>query len=128
MNRPASRDSATGLTAKDVLEIYETGKHRRYNLLFSVNGGAFAIARLITPDPEHAALVLGGLTLPWLAAGMIFFTLVMTTDIHQFGLRMRGHQSDLFGAPGRVVLWLLGALVAGGWLLVGFAGEVRISR
>jgi len=27
-----------------LFELYENGKHRRYSLLFSINGGAFAIA------------------------------------------------------------------------------------
>jgi hypothetical protein len=31
----------------DVNKAYEDGKHRRYGLLFAVNGGAFAIARLL---------------------------------------------------------------------------------
>ena len=35
------------LTVKDALELYENGKHRRYSLLFSVNGGAFAIAKIL---------------------------------------------------------------------------------
>jgi hypothetical protein len=32
-------------------KAYENGKHRRYNLLFSVNSGAFAVAKLFT-DPK----------------------------------------------------------------------------
>lgn len=30
-----------------VFSDYEQGKHRRYSLLFSVNGGAFAITQLL---------------------------------------------------------------------------------
>jgi hypothetical protein len=39
--------SSTQLTLKEASELYENGKHRRYSLLFSVNGGAFAIAKLV---------------------------------------------------------------------------------
>jgi hypothetical protein len=41
-------------------KTYEDGKHRRYTLLFAVNGGAFAVAKLFT-DP-HTANVLESLT------------------------------------------------------------------
>ena len=33
-------------TYRDAFEIYENGKHRRYTLLFSVNGAVAAIAKL----------------------------------------------------------------------------------
>jgi hypothetical protein len=32
----------------DIFRAYEEGKHRRYNLLFAVNGGAFAVAKLLS--------------------------------------------------------------------------------
>jgi hypothetical protein len=32
---------------------YEDGKHRRYELLFAVNGGAFAIAKLPLCSPRR---------------------------------------------------------------------------
>jgi len=32
--------------APDSLKYYEDRKHRRYSLLFAVNGGAFAIAKM----------------------------------------------------------------------------------
>ena len=70
---------------KDAIEIYENGKHRRYALLFAVNGGAFAVARLLAGQPADV----GGLTQGMLSAGMAAFTIVMAYDIWQFGLRMR---------------------------------------
>ena len=33
-------------TYKDAVTIYEDGKHRRYTLLFSVNGAVAAIAKI----------------------------------------------------------------------------------
>jgi hypothetical protein len=68
---------------------YESGKHRRYELLFAVNGGAFALAMIqLEPNKQEAAMVfLGRLTLDDLALGMIAFTLIMAFDIAAFGNR-----------------------------------------
>jgi hypothetical protein len=38
-------------------KAYEDGKHRRYNLLFAVNGGAFAVAKLFADEKAVAVLV-----------------------------------------------------------------------
>jgi hypothetical protein len=104
---------------KEAFELYENGKHRRYGLLFSVNGGAFAIAKLLKGVPEK--IVLGDLSLWQLSLGMIVFTIVMTWDIFAFGLKMRtAYLQDAFGTPGEIVLLLLGALLCLGWYLVGF--------
>jgi len=79
---PSSQD-------KEAFELYENGKHRRYNLLFSVNGGAFAIAKLLTGELGKAGVVLGGLNMYELSIGMIVFTLCMGFDIGAFGYNMR---------------------------------------
>src|SRR4051794_14013698 len=75
---------------------YESGKHRRYELLFAVNGGAFALAKLFPdyaqfePSKQEAAMAfLGRLSLDDLALGMIAFTLIMVFDIAAFGVGMR---------------------------------------
>jgi hypothetical protein len=119
---------ADELSAKDGLDLYETGKHRRYSLLFSVNGGAFAIARLLVDTATDSRVVLGGLTLARLSLGMILFTAVMVYDIFMFGIRMRTildrpGRPDVFGMPGKLVLLLLGLLIATGWFFVGFSGR-----
>ena len=123
---------ADGVTATDLFELYETGKHRRYTLLFAVNGGAFAVGRLWAENPDGAAAVLGGLTLSALAVGMAAFTAVMVADIFTFGEKMRRVLAldgvgtpviEVFGPIGRIVLLLLGLLVVVGWLLVGFGGH-----
>jgi len=96
---------------------YEDGKHRRYTLLFSVNGGAFAIAKIAAGhDPAQA---LGNLTIGELSVGMILFTILMTYDIFAFGIRMKKkYVHDAFGGPGKIVLILIGLLICAGWLLV----------
>jgi hypothetical protein len=105
---------------------YEAGKHRRYGLLFSVNGGAFAIAKLLAD--ESSANVLGGLTLEDLSLGMILFTVLMVIDIFLFGQNLRstlpadafepdGLTVPLFGTPGKWVLVLIGLLICAGWYL-----------
>ena len=91
----------------DSFKAYEEGKHRRYNLLFAVNGGAFAIAKLFSE--AKMAPVLGTLTLPQLSFGMIVFTTVMVWDIFAFGQKMRtAYLPDQFGWIGKAVLLLIG--------------------
>ena len=107
------------LTAKEAFDLYENGKHRRYSLLFAVNGGAFAIAKLLAGGVASPEMVLGGLRLWQLSLGMVLFTAVMVWDISEFGLKMRRtYLSDAFGPQGRIVLLLLGGLIGMGWILV----------
>jgi len=116
-----------GMHLPDSFKDYEAGKHRRYGLLFSVNGGAFAIAKLLSDD--KTAAVLGALTLAHLSLGMILFTVLMTLDIYMFGRNLRstlpadafdphGQTVAIFGPPGRFVLLLIGLLLCAGWYLV----------
>ena len=88
--------------------------------MFAVNGGAFAIARLLTAEPGKPGVVLGSLTLQELAIGMALFTAFMTWDIYVFGLKMRAaYLRNSFEWQGKAVLIVLGALQVAGWLLVG---------
>jgi hypothetical protein len=114
---------------------YENGKHRRYELLFAVNGGVFALAKLI-PDITKAASnpatpFLGHLSVDHVALGMIAFTAIMFVDIEAFGLQMRGWHyriypkergwgllKNTFSLIGFFVLFLLCTLLCGGWYLV----------
>ena len=108
-------------------QAYETGKQRRYSLLFSVNGAAFTVAKLlIGPKPD---LVLGGLSLQSLAIGLIAFTVLMSVDIFFFGQHMRSTIPDapgtsrsdyleVFGPIGKAVLVAIALLLCGGWALV----------
>lgn len=104
------------LSEKEFLDLYEGGKQRRYNLLFSVNGGAFAIAKLMEA-PEN---VLGGLSLRQLSLGMTLFTIIMVADIFVFGISKKKKNQDVFTGVGMTVLFCVGALICAGWLLVGF--------
>jgi len=98
-------------------KAYEDGKHRRYSLLFAVNGGAFAVAKLFADS--HTSNVLGSLTLRQLSIGMILFTVVMVLDIYMFGEKMRTqYLPDTFSWQGKTVLLLLGLLICAGWFLV----------
>ena len=98
-------------------KVYEEGKHRRYSLLFAVNGGAFALAKLIT-DRDHSSPSLGGLKLSYLCYGMALFTIVMSIDIYAFGCKMRStYLPDSFGWQGKLVLMLIAVLICSGWIL-----------
>lgn len=104
------------LSTKDELDLYENGKHRRYSLLFAVNGGAFAIARLAGEGRD-----LGALSLSLVSLGMIVFTMIMTLDIFAFGLWCRKRfVESVFGRIGQVVLGSIGSLICAGWMLVIF--------
>jgi hypothetical protein len=118
---------------KDAYTLYEAGKKRRYELLFSVNGGAFAIAKLLTISkdqvlPSSQYQVLGGLSLAHLAIGMGIFSILMVWDIYAFGEKMRDRhlKREVFGLEGKAVLILLGLLIVLGWFLV--APDTPISK
>ena len=99
-------------------KAYEDGKHRRYELLFAVNGGAFAVAKLFAD--KACPNVLGRLTLFELSWGMVLFTVAMTADIFMFGQRMReNYVRGAFALPGKLVLLSMGILLCAGWILVG---------
>jgi hypothetical protein len=109
------------MVKKDEFELYENGKHRRYGLLFSVNGGAFAVAKLLTGECKTTPVVLGDLVLWQLALGMVLFTAVMTYDIYKFGEKMQKKEylgDEAFQRPGKFVLISLGFLLCVGWALV----------
>jgi hypothetical protein len=103
-------------------KLYEDGKHRRYNLLFAANGGAFAVAKLFA-ESQKCPQVLGELKLTYLATGMALFSVAMTFDLWTFGLRMRKRSpAPVFRWPGQLVLSAIGLLLAAGWILVGCGG------
>jgi hypothetical protein len=121
MAMPPELSSAPPALNVEAANLYESGKHRRYSLLFSINGGAFAVAKLMTVDCGKPCKVLGALNLRELAAGMILITAVMVWDIYAFGKKMSYHVPGAFGPVGKWVLLLLGLLVMAGWFLAGFA-------
>ena len=93
------------------LKLYLDGKMQRYTLLFSVNGGVFAIVQLLPRG--HLALDLGTL-----AIGAALFTVLMTADIWLWGADMRNqHGHTLFRPVGQGILLMIGALLVGGWIL-----------
>lgn len=111
-------------TYDNAFKLYEDGKHRRYELLFAVNGGAFAVAKLVSDADE--AKFLGGLSLGDVAVGLAAFTVLMIVDMMVFGQRMRiaagdgGRRRDkgIFSLWGKAVLALIGLLIVVGWLRV----------
>jgi hypothetical protein len=109
------------ITLKDKMSLYEEGKHRRYSLLFSVNGGAFAVAKILVGSECKPPVVLGRLTLPELSWGMILFTVVMVLDIYAFGHKMRKKDflPEAFDWRGKSVLISIGLIICLGWFLVG---------
>jgi hypothetical protein len=124
---------------------YENGKHRRYELLFAVNGGAFALVKLLpiiakaSPDPAKVNEILTDPKMPFLgqlsvnhvALGMIAFTVIMFIDIAAFGRAIRKWHyriypekqkwrpgENIFSLIGFFVLFALCTLICSGWYLV----------
>jgi hypothetical protein len=112
----------------EALRTYTDGKMERYKLLFAVNGGAFAIGRLLLE--KHSV----GLTMPQLSLGAVLFTLLLHFDIWAFAMMMRnsfGLKEFAFKTAGRLILVCLCSLLVaawsfsiGSWLLlaIGIAG------
>ena len=95
--------------------LYLEGKMKRYSLLFSVNGGAFAIIQF-SQDTELP----GVLNMVSLSFGLILFTLLMVSDIWLWGAGMRQqHGLALFRPVGQMILLMIGTLLVAGWLLMG---------
>jgi ACR3 family arsenite efflux pump ArsB len=109
--------SADDSNALDALRTYLDGKMQRYKLLFAVNGGAFAIAKVGQGDHVN----LGNLDLGKLAIGAIAFTIVMTIDIWLWGQQMRetylAKEAQAFSFAGKTILLLLAALQIFAWSL-----------
>jgi hypothetical protein len=98
---------------------YESGKRRRYELLFAVNGGAYGLVTWAID--KLSAAEFGGLTLQHVAIGMAGFTAIMCLDLFAFGLGFAAY----FGRPGRLVIVAMGTVLMAGWFL---AGEVFAPR
>lgn len=132
---------------KELFEAYENGKHRRYTLLFAVNGGAFAVAELLVEKKPFDSSML---TVHEISGGMLLFTAIMCFDILAFGLNMRrksllkppsgprepsepavpsaSHWNGLFALPGWIVLGALWLLISGGWFLAGTSDLTATAR
>ena len=103
------------------MNTYIEGKMKRYSLMFSVNGGAFLIAKLFAE--EKTKEVLGGLSPKALAIGAVLFTLLVWRDIYLFGDMMKREFFDgklVFQRQGILILHALSGLVIIGWLLAAF--------
>jgi hypothetical protein len=103
------------------LSTYIDGKMKRYSLMFAVNGGAFAIARLMADAAKAGnTVLLGHLKLWHLAVGAIIFTVLMVVDIYLWAQMMKQNflGDRAFNVPGKLILAFLGTLLISAWLLV----------
>lgn len=102
------------------LQTYNDGKFKRLNLMFAVNGGAFAIVKLMFENSNKP--LLGKLTLFHVSLGAVVFTAVMIVDTWRWCDRMRKDflPSLAFTVPGRFALALLGLIIVTAWALAGF--------
>jgi hypothetical protein len=123
----AANETTTSNTLPAGFKEYEDGKHRRYDLLFKVNGAAFVIAGLFTKGDTHD-IIQGVFSLQMLGIGMALFTLLMGIDIFAFGWNMKQVEphtalsQGLFRPIGMVVLTCIVVLIMFGWALVAYYG------
>jgi hypothetical protein len=75
-------------------KTYEDGNHRRYELLFAVNGGAFVIAKLFA-EKDVVRDRLGFLHPGLIAVAMIAYTIIMWWDTYTFGQRMHWQLDEI---------------------------------
>lgn len=103
----------------NAIGTYIDGKMKRYNLMFAVNGGTFALAQIFSESKYS----LGKLNLTHMAIGAIAFTFLMWFDIWLWGESIRiGHLKgkQVFQPPGKAILSLLASLLILGWLFAVF--------
>lgn len=111
-------DDTKRMSLNEIYSLYESGKSRRYGLLFSVNGGGFAIASWLIKDIKPSDTLL-----KWeqigIAVGMIVFTAIMYIDVRAFGKNFRnlGSPLNLFDTVGERVLAGLTALLILAWFV-----------
>jgi hypothetical protein len=117
MDEPGTKKT-DDLTFKDVYTLYESGKGRRYGLLFSVNGGAFAILSFLIKDAHNDTLTRCSMVA--VAIGMVLFTWIMWRDINEFGTKMgelaRARGEKLYEKTGKFVLRALALLLTFAWV------------
>jgi hypothetical protein len=87
---------------------YEAGKKRRYELLFAVNGGAFALGQFLLQNPQFE------IGRAEFAAALVVFNLAMFADIYAFGRR-----ASFFKLVGKAVLFVLSWMLVAVWILAG---------
>jgi hypothetical protein len=105
-----TRDPTQMDLARDDAKLYLDGKMQRYWLLFSVNGGVFAIVQIL--QGKNLPINTGTLSM-----GAAAFTVLMTMDIWLWGSGMRKHSSELFRPMGQLILLMIGALLFAGWFI-----------
>lgn len=112
------------------LSTYIDGRMKRYSLLFSVNGGAFAIIKFSTTDSDIVSFAIGAIKLNYLAIGAILFTYLIFIDIWAWGSFMRDHfslEDSAFTPRGQFILIGLSSLLVYIWLFVGFYPDPTIK-
>jgi hypothetical protein len=105
---------------------YQDGKMKRYTLLFSINGGAYAIvtwAAEHVPAAHEIARAASMRTIAVVVAiAASLFTALMLVDIWLFGRMMRragaGDSLAYFGKHGQAVLASIICILLGAWAAV----------
>lgn len=108
----------------EVFSLYQEGKMKRYGLLFSVNGGAYAVVTWVAEHPETARGAAPPFTRVAIAVSLAasLFTALMFVDVWMFGRMMKDNAPDdgltYFGGHGKAVLATIAAILTGAWMVV----------
>lgn len=103
-------------------EIYESGKDRRYKLLFTVNGGAYALIGFLVSNGHALDLSPVGI---WafiiIPIALGAYSYMMCDDIDAFAKKMKAYEPDeLYGPEGLRHLCFIR------WFFVGWALAVVV--
>jgi len=99
MHQPTSVPSVPNWQAEKIYEIYESGKGRRYKLLFTVNGGAYVLIGFLVDKADALKSTLIGIwAFVLIPLALMVYTRLMYKDIHAFGTRMRNIYTNYVAA------------------------------
>jgi hypothetical protein len=101
---------------------YQDGKMKRYYLLFSINGGAYAIVTWAAEHPKGVEWAASPKTIAIVVAiAAALFTALMLVDVWLFGRMMKEAEAGTedgivyFGGHGKAVLASIVVILLGAW-------------
>lgn len=129
MSDTAENEAKSSINWK-LIETYESGKSRRYNLLFAVNGGTFAIVSFLLAEVGSSTPFIE-VFIPVMCLAFIWFSVCMTEDIKKFGCTMRKldnrEEGKVFGNEGQSLLCQIKFILVLAWVGLLLAGVLRLS-
>src|SRR3978361_715787 len=112
-----------------IVDLYESGKGRRYQLLFTINGGAYALIGFLAANAKAFEFSFIGI---WafilIPAALAIYTCLMYRDIDAFATNMKAYDPELYKEHGRLHLKYVCALLTVSWILTIIAIIIQWSH